>query len=70
MSDVSIATGLIGLGYTIATGQLFCEFDDLRHQAEEWLGETIDPGDFADPDLWERVRVAWETSYYEERYGR
>jgi hypothetical protein len=53
-------TGKVGLGYTLATGRLFCKFSDFHEFAEELLGRPIFTHEFADKQLWEELRQIFE----------
>ena len=50
----------LGIGYTIATGRLFCDFGAFQRYCEALLGEPVLTHEFADKALWKRLREACE----------
>jgi hypothetical protein len=50
----------IGIGYTIATGRLFCSFENLQTAAEVLLGRPVMTHEFADPALWDELRAEFQ----------
>lgn len=54
------------VAYTIATGRMFCSMADLQAEAERLLDGPIFTHEFADKELWERVREALEVELIAE----
>lgn len=52
----------IGIGYTLATGRLFCDIAAFHAYAERLLGRPIWTHEFADEDLWRELRDRFELS--------
>jgi hypothetical protein len=50
----------IGIGYTLATGRLFCELSDFHKYAEDLLQHPILTHEFADRKTWDKLREAFE----------
>lgn len=50
----------VGIGYTLATGRLFCDFGEFHAYAERLLGTPILTHEFADIRTWERLRANFE----------
>jgi hypothetical protein len=50
----------IGIGYTLATGRLFCPISDFHEYAETLLGRPIHTVEFADKKLWAEMRETFE----------
>jgi hypothetical protein len=50
----------VGIGYTLASGRLFCPIAEFHAFAEELLGRPILTHEFADKDLWAEMRMAFE----------
>jgi hypothetical protein len=48
------------IGYTLATGRLFCDFADFHAYAERLLGRPVWTHEFADAELWRDLREAFE----------
>lgn len=57
--------GDVGLGYTLATGRLFCDFTDFHAFAENILGHPIFTHEFADEQTWTDLRAAFEVRLLE-----
>lgn len=52
---------LIGIGYTLATGKMYCDSMSHFHEfAEELMGGPIYTHEFASKTTWERLRRAFE----------
>jgi len=51
----------IGIGYTLATGRLFCPISDFHQYAQELVGRPIFTHEFADEALWDELRDTFET---------
>jgi len=47
--------------YTIATGKLFCPFQEFHTESEKLLGRPIFTHEFADPALWEVLKGHFES---------
>lgn len=54
-----------GFAYTVASGKLFCPFDEFHQRAEELLGRPIFTHEFASRDLWTEMRDAFEMAAIE-----
>lgn len=54
-----------GVGYTLATGRLFCHIDEFHAFAERTLGRPIFTHEFADRALWTEMREAFEAGILE-----
>lgn len=52
--------GHVGLGYTIATGRLFCRMDVFHPYAEWLLDRPIFTHEFALEETWDALRRAFE----------
>lgn len=50
-----------GLGYTLASGRLFCEFSDFQLWCERLLDRPILTHEFADEVVWDELRQAFES---------
>lgn len=50
----------IGLGYTLATGNLFCDIGAFKEFASELLARPVMTHELADPDVWRELRDAFE----------
>jgi hypothetical protein len=51
----------IALGYTLASGRLFCSIVEWQAYAENLLGRPILTHEFADEELWDQLRGSFET---------
>lgn len=49
-----------GIGYTLATGRLFCPVGEFHEWAEKLMGRPIFTHEFASLSLWEAMRSAFE----------
>lgn len=47
---------LIGVGFTIATGELWSSFSSFHEAAEKIMGEAILNTSFRHPEVWEKLR--------------
>jgi hypothetical protein len=56
-----------GLGYTLATGRLYCDFAEFHAWAEKLAGRPIFTHEFADERVWAELREAFETEVFEAR---
>lgn len=54
------ATQDVGIGYTLATGRLYCDIAEFQRFAEGLLGRSIWTHEFADQMLWTELRQAFE----------
>jgi len=52
----------IGIGYTLATGRLFCSMSDFHQYAEELVGRPIFTHEFGSEALWLELRDTFETT--------
>jgi hypothetical protein len=52
---------LVGVGYTIATGRLFCDMKMFQKTAEAILGRPLMTHEFADPAVWVELRSRFES---------
>ena len=59
--------GDIGIGYTLATGRLFCDFAAFQAWSERLLGRPVYTHEFASEDLWTNLRQAFESLMSEGR---
>lgn len=50
----------VGLGYTLATGRLFCDFRDFQRYASDLMGRSLMTHEFADAELWSEMRTWYE----------
>lgn len=50
----------VGIGYTLATGRLFCDMTTFHAFAEDLLNDSIWTDEFADEATWKRLRTAFE----------
>ena len=50
----------LGQAYTIATGRLFCSFDDLYDISKQLLGRPVFTHEFASKETWAELRAALE----------
>lgn len=55
----------IGVGYTIATGRLFCSMVTFQETCEWLLDRPLMTHDFADPVLWAELRDSLENAVLE-----
>jgi hypothetical protein len=55
----------VGIGYTLATGRLFCDFAVFQSYAERLLGRPILTHEFATKALWTELREAFEVEVRE-----
>jgi hypothetical protein len=55
----------VGIGYTLATGRMFCNFSDLQAYAESLLARPILTHEFADHRLWDELRERFEARVIE-----
>jgi len=55
----------VGIGYTLATGRLFCDISAFHEYAERLLARSIMTHEFASPDLWDEMRARFETNVRE-----
>ena len=51
---------LVGIGYTLASGKLFCDFAEFQRYAEGLMGEPLLTHQFADEKLWDLMRESFE----------
>ena len=51
----------VGIGYTLATGRLFCDFAEFQRWSEALLERPILTHEFADETTWSELRTAFET---------
>ena len=49
----------VGIGYTLATGRLFCDFARFHEYAEELLGRPLMTDDFASEYTWHELRTVF-----------
>jgi hypothetical protein len=49
----------VGIGFTLATGELWCSMTALQAYAEELLGGPVMTHDFAIRDTWDELRDAF-----------
>jgi hypothetical protein len=49
-----------GLGYTLATGRLFCDVAEFHGFAEKLLGRPIFTHEFGDQRTWDEMRERYE----------
>lgn len=57
----------MGIGYTIGSGLLYCEFPVFHRYAESLLNRSILTHEFGFPALWEELRTALEAKLTELR---
>lgn len=50
----------LGVGYTIATGRLFCPIAELHAELERLLRRPVYTHEMGSEGLWERARAALE----------
>ncbi len=50
----------IGIGYTLATGRLFCDVSEFHSFAERLLDRPIFTHEFADDELWDELRSTFK----------
>lgn len=50
----------VGIGYTLATGRLFCDFPEFQKYAEHLLDRPILTHEFGEKHLWDELRAAFE----------
>lgn len=55
----------VGIGYTLATGKLFCDLPEFQKWAEALLERPILTHEFAGEAMWDELRVAFETAVVE-----
>lgn len=56
---------IAGLGYTLASGRLFCNFGDFQLWCEKLLGRPIFTHEFASETLTEELKDAFEAKAIE-----
>lgn len=56
---------LIGVGYTLATGRLFCDVNRFHAHAEAIMGRPVLTHEFADEDTWTELRERFEAAVIE-----
>lgn len=56
----------IGVGYTIATGRLFCPFARFHKAVEEILGRPVFTHEFGNVELWETIKTTLESRIIQE----
>src|SRR5262245_46000638 len=51
----------VGIGYTLATGRLFCDWAVFQEWAEQLLDRRILTHEFADDAVWKELRDSFES---------
>lgn len=51
----------IGIGYTLATGRLFCDFHEFHSYAEKLIAQPIMTHEFGDQATWDKLRARYES---------
>lgn len=59
----------MGIGYSIASGRLFCKIEDLQPAIEELLGRKVYNFELANNYMWAQVQRAFERKIREELNG-
>lgn len=54
------------VAYSIATGRAFAPFGDIQEAAEKLLGIPLWTHQFADQNIWDRIRKAFEEAATEK----
>jgi hypothetical protein len=60
-TDPAYELDTVGIGYTLATGRLFCNWIGFTFWAEDVLGRPILFHEFADSETWDELREAFES---------
>lgn len=50
----------LGIGYTLATGRMFCDFGEFHAFTEQLLGRPILTHEFAGARVWDEMRTEFE----------
>ena len=50
----------IGLGYTLGTGRLYCDFAEFQKFAERILDRPILTHEFGSENVWNELRICYE----------
>lgn len=59
MDDFERVAG-VGIGYTLATGRMFCDVSEFHSWAEKLLGRPIFTHEFGDHETWDELRSTFE----------
>ena len=59
----------VGIGYTLATGRLFCDIGAFHEYAEQLLARPMLTHEFADRALWNEMRERYEALVTERGDG-
>jgi hypothetical protein len=51
---------MIGVGYTLATGRLFCRMDRFHAYAEKLMQRPVLTHEFGSAELWDELRQRFE----------
>jgi hypothetical protein len=69
VQGASLGLDRVGIGYTLATGRLFCTLASFQEFAEQLLARPVLTHEFADAALWDEMRERYEALATELREG-
>lgn len=59
----------IGIGYTLATGNLYCDFNEFHEYAQKLIARPIEIEELADQKTWDELRERYESLVKELSLG-